>query len=285
MGFTISLRPFMTDDIFIAQYGDVAVRFRPRDGSIGRFNDGRTVMFHRDVPTQWIGGEVYVQKSIILAEVGYSGKSFNGVYYTSSTHPFHPFVTTRREHLTDAEIDERIKTAPSSNSAAGLFHHPNRAMTDNEVRAWIASYYESGGVNRDEWSSIKQYNEIRRERGLSEIGFCPNMAMAARMYAQLAYQHRHGYCTSRMVPELHFHNDPYYGRPANRAAVFTASNNVLENVNFYRPGSNYVRSFERSAGHWRWVIHSELMFVGPGIVYAVDVSATGAFKFITSNLG
>ena len=51
--------------------------------------------------------------------------------------------------------------------------HPERAMTQRELAAWIAEYRELGGINAFELEVVYYVNAVRAEHGLAPLTLCP----------------------------------------------------------------------------------------------------------------
>ena len=81
---------------------------------------------------------------------------------------------------------------------------PNRALTQEELNAWILEYHAQGGVNAFELEVLELVNIERANHGLQPLNLSPTLMMAARFKAQS--MHDIGYFS---------HTSPVYGHFAN----------------------------------------------------------------------
>jgi len=117
--------------------------------------------------------------------------------------------------------------------------HPNRAMTESELQSWIANYDRMGGVNLFELEVLYLTNSVRAEEGLPPLHFCPYLSMAARLHTQLMADHN-----------FFGHQDPFYGGPGDRRALFLSGFGAAENTAYgYWSPQSVINGWMDSPGH------------------------------------
>jgi len=117
--------------------------------------------------------------------------------------------------------------------------HPNRTMTESELQAWIANYNRMGGVNLFELEVLYLTNAVRAEQGLQPLHFCPYLSMAARLHTQLMADH-----------DFFGHQDPFYGGPGDRRALFLDGFGAAENTAYgYWSPQSVIVGWMNSPGH------------------------------------
>jgi len=122
-----------------------------------------------DVPAQIIGGRTMLPIRFPLESVGYE-LDWDDATQTVLISTSEPTPTPTQP--TPDPIPERIIL-------------PNRLLTDEEMRAWIAEYNSLGGISAAEHELIRLLNEFRAANGnLPPVTIHPELMMAARFHAQ-----------------------------------------------------------------------------------------------------
>ena len=147
---------------------------------------------------------------------------------------------------------------------------PNRRLTEEEREAWIDHYWYHGGPTEYEKEVVRLINEIRREHRLQPVVWCNNLGMAARFYTQQQTQ------LGPIREDRAFgHNfGPYATNPN---ATHGASREVTlafgGNPGRINGGNGGIRresaqakvdSWMRSAGHRRFILATNVRYVGVG---------------------
>lgn len=109
--------------------------------------------------------------------------------------------------VTSQELMGMIAAAPHYTHTR--LTHPSRSMTDAERDAWIADYFNRGGMNSLELELYRIVNETRARYGLPPFYLCLQLSMASRLFSYLQVR----YHTAG-------HIDRYYGDHANRLNFF-----------------------------------------------------------------
>ena len=167
------------------------------------------------------------------------------------------------------ELDEMIANAPHYTQTRPVIPHPERRMTDSELRWWIEDYNMLGGINAQELEMYKIVNEIRAEYGLPPFVLCPRLSMASRLFSYLQVRyHSIG------------HTDPYYGDLMERSDFFGAFGSLyMENANsqqwyempdgrieyVYLSPQELVDGWMDSPDHRDHILNTETTHVGFGV--------------------
>ena len=143
-----------------------------------------------------------------------------------------------RAFLSQDDITQLLPYA-RANTATRAAPHPKRAMTETELQAWIANYNRMGGVNSFELEVLYLTNAVRAEQGLQPLHFCPYLSMAARLHTQLMADH-----------DFFGHQDPFYGGPGDRRALFLDGFGAAENTAYgYWSPQSVIDGWMGSPGH------------------------------------
>lgn len=183
-----------------------------------------------------------------------------------------------RTLLSQTEIQNLIAIAPSRQETRPS-PHPNRAMTDAELQAWIAKYRFNGGLNSFELQALYDLNNFFAEEGIVAAQICPQLSMAARLMAQLSAEY--GGSRNQNMPRT-AHSDPFYGTIAWRVRLFempagsrytsTTWGHASDEVIAWGGGVRVFRNL--SPSHWA-TLTARGRVVGIGKVDGVFVIKTG----------
>ena len=119
---------------------------------------------------------------------------------------------------------------------------PNRALTSDELNAWIQEYHAQGGINAFELEVLELVNIERANHGLQPLNLSPTLMMAARFKAQS--MHDIGYFS---------HTSPVYGYFANisRELFNYPVVGMGENIaSGQRSPQAVMTDWMNSPGHW-----------------------------------
>ena len=94
--------------------------------------------------------------------------------------------------LTNEELLDLIKTAPSHYDTASINPLPSRHINTTELDEWINGYVELGGINAFELEVVRLINEVRLQHDLQPLMVSPQISMAARFFSQESAEDRHG---------------------------------------------------------------------------------------------
>ena len=147
---------------------------------------------------------------------------------------------------------------------------PNRRLTDAERQEWIADYRALGGPTDNEIEITRLVNIERRNYGLVEVELDDGLMMAARFFAQQAYDLRGLYTGS--------HNfGPYADMPGEGWYPWGASFNIAEafGARLMWSGGNWasrgditaevlVDGWMNSPGHRSLILFPDHRFIGAG---------------------
>jgi len=170
--------------------------------------------------------------------------------------------------LTQEEIQSLLPLARAAEETR-MSPHPNRAMTAQELVAWNEEYDRLGGMNRQELEVLYRHNEIRAEHNLQLFAVCPALNRAARLQTNLMVDH-----------SFFAHDDPFYGRPTDRALLFDAAlaNRVRpfvsENATMASTSERAMTNWMNSSGHRDQILNASINFIGVG-----NTDARTATKF------
>ena len=156
--------------------------------------------------------------------------------------------------------------------AQSSFKLPNRRVTNEERIAWITDYWSYGGPTTVELEVIRLINIERANLGLSQVTRDERLMMAARFFAQQAYDLRG---LHHFGPPNGSHNFGPYADDPN--AQHGASANVARSFggrlrwnggNWYSSGSLtaafLVNGWMASPGHRAYIVSPEHRFIGVG---------------------
>ena len=88
----------------------------------------------------------------------------------------------------DVDVGEVVLPPPTV--AKSNITLPNRVLTNEERNLWIADYRSFGGPTTTELEVIRLINIERAKLGLSQVARDDKLMMAARFFAQQAYDLR-----------------------------------------------------------------------------------------------
>ena len=145
---------------------------------------------------------------------------------------------------------------------------PNRVLTDTERNQWIADYKSFGGPTTTELEVIRLINIERTKLGLSRVARDDKLMMAARFFAQQAYDLRGlGYTGTHNFGPYATNPSATHGASANVAAAF-GGRLRWNGGNWYSSGSlsaSYlVNGWMNSPGHHAYIISPEHRYIGVG---------------------
>jgi hypothetical protein len=163
--------------------------------------------------------------------------------------------------ITQEEIEALIPLARPPAYTRHTTRHPDRAMTQQEINAWIQEYWDRGGLNDQELAMLHRLNYERSKDDLAIGGLvpavlCPNESYGARLFSQLM----HEYPTRTVVRNFH-HGDPFYGQARSRTAIFGGFASA-ENVSNASTGRMAIGGWLASEGHRNNLISGSLVGVG-----------------------
>jgi hypothetical protein len=115
--------------------------------------------------------------------------------------------------ITQEEIEALIPLARPPAYTRHTTRHPDRAMTQQEINAWIQEYWNRGGLNDQELAMLHQANYERVERGITPLIVCPFESMGARLSSQISHEHPTRVNLSR-------HSDQFYSTAEGRSGIF-----------------------------------------------------------------
>ena len=173
---------------------------------------------------------------------------------------------TSRMFLSQDEIQSMLPFARPRQDTMPITPHPDRAMTDAEVQAWIEVYNGLGGINASELEILYLLNSIRAEHNLSPFSLCPRLSMAARLHTQLRREFSRG---------ASGHDDPFYGGAGDRGLLFdvmVASENTRA-AGFPTP-ETVVGGWMNSPGHRQLILAPSMTHVGIGDAGAYSTMKT-----------
>ena len=101
-----------------------------------------------------------------------------------------PIRLTDTTFFTQEELFQMAVHAPTVEQTAPAHPHPNRAMTQTEVDAWVADFWELG-LNNWEILMVAEFNRVRSTYyNLPELPICPYLVLASRLTSQLLEEGR-----------------------------------------------------------------------------------------------
>jgi len=175
---------------------------------------------------------------------------------------------TKPTLLTTDELLELMETAPSFTETRSTATLANRRITEAEITAWIAEYWEQG-INAFELEVVKLINIERERYNLNPLAVNPNLMMAARFHSQ-------------QMADLQFfsHNSPHHGRGMYRAEMFGHENireyvwGVRENIaSSTRSPQAVVEAWMNSPGHRAAILQDTFLTIGIGTVQGGGTTA------------
>ena len=147
---------------------------------------------------------------------------------------------------------------------------PDRRLTETERQEWIADYRALGGATANELEIIRLVNTQRRNHGLIEVEPDDGLMMAARFFAQQAYDLRGLY-------EGGHNFGPYADLPSQGWYPWGASYNIAQafGASLTWSGGNWASSGEMAAevlveawmsspGHRDLILFPDHRFMGTG---------------------
>ena len=159
------------------------------------------------------------------------------------------------------QLLELIALAPEITETRSATTLANRRITETELAAWVAEYWELGGINAFELEVVRLINIERENVGLAPLALDPLLMMAARFHSQ-------------EMADLRFfsHRSPHHGRGRDRAVMFGHENiqedvwGVMENISgSTRSPETVVQGWMRSAGHRATILDADAIFLTIGI--------------------
>ncbi|MCL2044040.1 MAG: CAP domain-containing protein [Treponema sp.] len=145
---------------------------------------------------------------------------------------------------------------------------PDRRITDAERNAWIADYRKFGGPTTVELEVIRLINNVRANNSLSQVARDDALMMAARFYAQQAWDLRGlGYRGGHNFGPYADNQSATHGASANVAAAF-GGRLRWNGGNWYSSGNLsaefLVNGWMNSEGHRNYILSPEHRFIGAG---------------------
>jgi len=171
--------------------------------------------------------------------------------------------------LTYEQLLELIEQAPDITETRSPNTLADRRITEVELAAWIAEYWELGGVNAFELEVVKLINIERENVGLNPLAIEPQLMMAARFHSQ------------EMADLVFFgHRSPHHDRGRDRAVMFGHENiqehvwGVRENVaGSTRSPQRVIEVWMNSPGHRAAIMGEHFLTIGIGAVQGGGTTA------------
>jgi uncharacterized protein YkwD len=163
--------------------------------------------------------------------------------------------------LTYEQLLELITQAPDIAETRSGTTLADRRITENELAAWIAEYWELGGINAFELEVVRLINIERENVGHAPLALDPILMTAARFHSQ------------EMADLRYFsHRSPHHGRGRDRAVIFGHENiqehvfGVWENISgSTRSPETVVQSWLNSPGHRAPIMDADAIFLTIGV--------------------
>jgi uncharacterized protein YkwD len=203
--------------------------------------------------------------AVILAAVMVLG--VNGKVFANPPEP--PTISqTEPTMLTAEELQELAETAPDFTETRSAVTLADRRITEAELTAWIAEYWELG-INAFELEVVRLINIERENHGLHPLAISPTLMMTARFHSQ-------------QMADLRFfsHRSEHHGRGTYRAAMFGHENiqdhffGVHENIaGSTRSPQAVVQAWMNSNGHRAAILQAEFLTIGIGVVQGGGTTA------------
>lgn len=165
--------------------------------------------------------------------------------------------------LTNTQLLELLEQSTCATETRSAVTLADRRVTDVELTAWIAEYWELGGVNAFELEMVRLINIERENHNLNPLAINPNLMMAARFHSQ-------------EMTDLRFfnHRSPHHGRGIYRAEMFGHENiqehvwGVQENIGGGgRTPQEIVQAWMNSPGHRAAILGEYFLTIGVGTVH------------------
>ena len=191
-----------------------------------------------------------------------------------------PVRLTEETFFTQEELFRLALNAPTMEQTAPSGPHPNHRMTQAEVDAWVAEFWELG-LNNWELLMVAEFNRVRSTYyNLPELSICPYLVLAARLTSQLLEEGHGVHGGGAGSPNLPHssHAVAFYGGYGERVMLFGGSGRVWR-------GSHTWRNTPREAiQSWRnSPAHNEI-FIIPNDVTAVGFGNSGGGRRTTAIL-
>jgi len=205
--------------------------------------------------------------AVILAAVMVLG--VNGKVFAADNPPEPPTISqTEPTMLTAEELQELSETAPDFTETRSAATLADRRITEAELTAWIAEYWELG-INAFELEVVRLINIERENHRLHPLSINPTLMMAARFHSQ-------------QMADLQFfsHRSTHHGRGTYRAEMFGHENiqdhffGVHENIaGTTRSPERVVQLWMNSPGHRAAILQAEFLTIGIGVVQGGGTTA------------
>ena len=206
--------------------------------------------------------------AVILAVTMVLGSSVKVLAATENTPEAPTISQTEPTLLTNEELQELAETAPDFTETRSAEILANRRITETELTAWIAEYWELG-INAFELEMVRLINIEREKYELHPLAIDPQLMMAARFHSQ-------------QMADLRFfgHRSPHHGRATNRAEMFGHENiqehvwGVGENLaGGTRSPQGIVQAWMNSPGHRAAILQEVYLTIGVGAVQGGGTTA------------
>jgi len=227
--------------------------------SIGNANFTTNGQNHAlDVPAQIIGSRTMMPLRALLESVGHdvdwNQATMTVIVETASIATATPMSLLVATPVATPTQQANPRYAPFLYTTSAITL-PNRQLTDSEMTAWVAEYWEMGGASAFELEVVRLVNEERSTRGLSVLEIDYMFMMPARFYAQTL---------ANLNLPLGHHEGPY-GGSGNTVTAFGANRQGHRNgsAGNWTP-QNLVDGWMASPGHRSNILVSGHTRVGIG---------------------
>jgi len=208
----------------------------------------------------------------VLAAMMVFGSNVQATAAEAAASENHEAITISRTEptlLTSEQLLEIAETAPDFTETRSAEILANRRITETELTAWIAEYWELGGINAFEMEVVRLINIEREKYGFHPLAIEPNLMMAARFHSQ------------DMADRQFFsHRSPHHGRGIYRAEMFGHENiqehvwGVRENIaGGTRSPELVVQAWMNSPGHRAAILNEPFLTIGIGAVQGGGTTA------------
>ena len=201
------------------------------------------------------------------ASIGFGGYRLHEILDTPPA-VLIPIRLTEVTFFTQEELFTMALNAPTREQTRPSQPHPNRRMTQAEVDAWVAEFWELG-LNNWELLLIAEYNRVRSTYyNLPELPICPYLVLAARLTSQLL-EEGHGVpgggAGSPNLPHSS-HAVAFYGGYNERVQLFGGAPSVWRGSHTWRfSPRSAIQSWRNSPAHNNiFILPTEVTAVGFG---------------------